>query len=317
MKILVTGGAGFIGSHIVDAYLSAGHEVVAVDDLSSGFRHNVPKDVRLHEVDIRSERLAEVFATERPEVVNHQAARANVRESFEKPLLYADVNVIGSVNVLECCRQYGVKKVIYASTGGAVYGEPLWLPVSEDHPIRPLDPYGASKHHVEHYLFLYRASFGISYTALRYPNVYGPRQDPHGEAGVVAIFTGQMLEGGEPVINGSGEQLRDFVHVFDVAKASVLALEKGHNDVLNIGSGAGTSVNTIFETLAELTHFQTKPIHAPAKQGEVYKIFLNATRAREALGWRPEVSLKEGLASTVEFFRNDRLRALAKTGVGL
>ena len=304
MKILVTGGAGFIGSHIVEAYLSAGHEVVVVDDLSTGYSHNLPKGVLLHKADIRSERLAEVFEAERPEVVNHQAARANVRESFEKPLLYADVNVIGSVNLLECCRRYGVRKVIYASTGGAVYGEPLWLPVSEDHPIRPLDPYGASKHHVEHYLYLYQLSFGIRFTALRYPNVYGPRQDPHGEAGVVAIFSGQMIEGTEPVINGSGEQQRDFVHVSDVARASVLALDKGDNQIVNIGSGNGTSVNRVFEILAKLTSFQAKPIHGPAKQGEVYQIFLSTTRAWEVLGWQSEVSLGEGLASTVEFFRN-------------
>jgi UDP-glucose 4-epimerase len=304
MKILVTGGAGFIGSHIVDAYLSAGHEVSVVDDLSSGFRHNLPKSVRLHEVDIRNGRLAEVFEAEKPEVVNHQAARANVRESLEKPLLYADVNVVGSVNVLECCRRFGVKKLIYASTGGAVYGEPQWLPVSEDHAINPLDPYGASKHHVEHYLYLYQKNFDIAFTALRYPNVYGPRQDPHGEAGVIAIFAGQMLGDGKPLINGTGEQERDFVHVSDVAKASIMALKRGDNEILNIGGGFGTSVNTIFTTLVELTDFQERPVHGPAKKGEVYKIFLNSERARNLLGWRPEVSLREGLALTVEFFRN-------------
>lgn len=309
MKILVTGGAGFIGSHIVDAYLSAGHEVAVVDDLSSGSRHNLPNGVRFHEVDIRSDELDRVFELERPQVVNHQAARANVRESFEKPLLYAEVNVIGSLNVLECCRHYGVQKVIYASTGGAVYGEPLWLPVSEDHPIRPLDPYGASKHHVEHYLFLYEASFHIRFTSLRYPNVYGPRQNPHGEAGVVAIFTGQMLQGGKPAINGTGKQERDFVHVTDVARASVLALERGDNEIVNIGSGTGTSVNTIFKTLSELTSSQTTAVHGPAKQGEVYKIFLSAKRAREVLGWQPEVSLREGLASTVESIRTDQMQS--------
>ena len=306
MKILVTGGAGFIGSHIVDHYLSAGHEVSVVDDLSSGFRHNLPAGVPLYEVDIRCNQLVEVFEAVRPEVVNHQAARANVRESFEKPLLYSDVNVFGSVNVLECCRRFGVRKLIYASTGGAVYGEPLWLPVSEEHPIKPLDPYGASKHHVEHYLHVYSANFDIAYTALRYPNVYGPRQDPFGEAGVVAIFTGQMLDGRQPVVNGNGEQQRDFVHVFDVAKANVLALEKGDNEILNIGSGAGTSVNSIFNTLAEVIHFPMPAIHGPAKKGEVYKIFLNSRRAQEMLTWQPSITLGEGLSSTVDFFRNPR-----------
>jgi len=303
MKILVTGWAGFIGSHIVDAYLAAGHEVVVVDNLSSGFPQNVPKGVRFYEADIRNGRLAEVFESEKPDVVNHQAARANVRESFQKPLLYAEVNVVASVNLLECCRRYGVRKLIYASTGGAVYGEPSLLPVSEDHPINPLDPYGASKHHVEHYLHIYNVNFGLSFTALRYPNVYGPRQDPRGEAGVVAIFTGQMLGGGEPVINGTGQQERDFVHVSDVARASVLALERADNQILNVGSGVGTSVNMIFEVLAGLTGFEHKPVRGPAKKGEVSKIFLNSDRARQVLGWKPEVSLREGLASTVEFFR--------------
>jgi len=303
MRILVTGGAGFIGSHIVDTYLAAGHDVCVVDDLSTGRRHNLPPGVRLYEVDIRDERLVQVFEKEQPDVVNHQAARANVRESFEQPLLYADVNVVGSVNVLECCRRFDVRNVIYASTGGAVYGEPSWLPVSEDHPVNPLDPYGASKHHVEHYLHLYRANFGISYAALRYPNVYGPRQDPYGEAGVVAIFTVSMLEGREPVINGTGEQERDFVHVSDVARASLLALgvEGGH--ILNLGSGIGTSINTVFATLAELTGHARPTVHGPAKKGEVYKIFLRSERAQQVLGWRPEMTLGSGLASTVEFFR--------------
>jgi UDP-glucose 4-epimerase len=304
MKILVTGGAGFIGSHIVDAYLSAGHEVCVVDDLSSGSRRNLPEGARLYVADIRDEGLSEIFAGEKPEIVNHQAARANVRESFEKPLLYAQVNVVGSVNVLECCRRYGVRKLIYASTGGAVYGEPQWLPVSEDHPIHPLDPYGASKHHVEHYLQIYKSSFGVDFTALRYPNVYGPRQDPHGEAGVVAIFIGKMLNGVQPVINGTGNQERDFVYVGDVAKASVLALDGGGGEIVNLGSGVGTSVNRIYETLAELSGFQGAAVHGPAKRGEVYRIFLRPTQAKEKLHWEPEVVLRDGLASTVDYFRS-------------
>ncbi len=304
MKILVTGGAGFIGSHIVEAYLSAGHEVCVVDDLSTGFRHNVPKQVRLHEIDIRDQRLADILEAEKPEVVNHQAARANVRESFEKPLLYADVNVVGSVNVLECCRRFRVSKLIYASTGGAVYGEPQFIPVTEEHPIRPLDPYGASKHHVEHYLEIYRSAFGLDFTALRYPNVYGPRQDPLGEAGVVAIFIGKMLGGGQPVINGAGDQERDFVYVGDIARASVLALTRAGGKIVNLGSGIGTSVNRVYEILQELCGFPDKAVHGPAKQGEVFKIFLQSTKAEEELDWRPEASLQEGLSKTVEYFRS-------------
>ena len=304
MKILVTGGAGFIGSHIVEAYLSAGHDVCVVDDLSSGFRRNLPGACRFYQVDIRDSKLAEVFEQEKPEVVNHQAARANVRESLEKPLLYADVNVLGSVNLLECCRKVGVRKVIYASTGGAVYGEPSKVPVSEDHPINPLDPYGASKHHVEHYLYLYNANYGVSYTALRYPNVYGPRQDPHGEAGVVAIFAGRMLKGDAVLINGSGEQKRDFVHVSDVAQASVMALDRGDGEIVNVGSGVGTSVNTIYSTMAAISGYEQAPVHGPAKQGEVFQIFLDASRARRVLGWAPALTLKDGLTSTLQFFRN-------------
>lgn len=306
MKILVTGGAGFIGSNIVDAFLEAGHDVCVVDDLSTGFRCNVNARARYHEVDIRNARLSEVFKTEKPEIVCHQAARANVRESLEKPLLYADVNILGSLNLLECCRQFGVRKVIYACTGGAVYGEPQHLPVAEDHPVNPLDPYGASKHNVEHYLHLYKANFGVSFTSLRYPNVYGPRQDSQGEAGVVAIFSAQMLNGKQTIINGSGEQERDFVYVSDVARANLLALERGDGEILNIGSSVGTSVNTVFSILAQLTGYRKEAIHGPAKKGEVYKIFLNADRAKEILGWSPMISLPDGLASTVKYFSEKR-----------
>ena len=305
MKILVTGGAGFIGSHIVDAFLSAGHEVCVVDDLSTGFRRNLAAGVPLHVVDIRDPKLGEVFEDERPEVVCHQAARANVRESFEKPLLYAEVNVLGSLNVLECCRRFNVRKMIYASTGGAVYGTPEQLPVTEQHPVNPLDPYGASKHHVEHYMHLYEKNFGVSYTSLRYPNVYGPRQNPFGEAGVVAIFARQMLDRKQPVINGSGEQERDFVSVTDIARANLLALDKADREIMNIGSGLATSINTIYSTLADLTGFGEKAAYGPAKAGEVYRIYLNADRAKNILGWTPNVSLVEGLRATVEYFRKD------------
>jgi UDP-glucose 4-epimerase len=306
MKVLVTGGAGFIGSHVVDACLAAGHDVAVVDDLSSGRREHLHPQARFYQLDIRDPGLGEVFARERPEVVSHQAARANVRESLERPLLYAEVNVLGSLNLLECCRRHGVGKVIYASTGGAVYGEPEVLPVPEDHPINPLDPYGASKHHVEHYLYLYQANFGVAFTALRYPNVYGPRQDPYGEAGVVAIFTQQLLNGSQAVINGSGKQERDFVHVRDVARANVLALEHGNGRVYNIGSGVGTSVNRIFELLAGLTGYDRPAVHGPPKQGEVFKIYLDATRAQAELGWAPRTGLTEGLAQTVSYFKAKR-----------
>lgn len=305
MTILVTGGAGFIGSHVVDALIEGGHEVAVVDDLSTGKREHLNPRARFYHLDIRDARhLEEVFATERPEIVNHQAARANVRESMEKPILYAEVNVIGSLNLLELSRKYGVERFIYASTGGAVYGEPEYLPADEAHPINPLDPYGASKHQVEHYLHLYGLNYGLRYTILRYPNVYGPRQDPFGEAGVVAIFTGQMLKGEEPVINGSGEQERDFVYVGDIVEANIKAVEKGDGQIYNLGWGVGTSINEIFARLKEITGYEKEAVHGPPKLGEVFKIYLDASKARHELGWVPQVGLDEGLKRTVEYFRS-------------
>ncbi|NLG49853.1 MAG: NAD-dependent epimerase/dehydratase family protein [Chloroflexi bacterium] len=304
MKVMVTGGAGFIGSHVVDACLEAGHDVLVVDDLSTGKRANLNPRARFYEVDIRdAQALEQVFDQERPEAIAHQAARANVRESMVKPLLYADVNVLGSLTLLELARKYGCRKIVYASTGGACYGEPEYLPVDENHPVNPLDPYGASKHFVEHYLFIYRTHYNLDYTILRYPNVYGPRQDPYGEAGVVAIFANMMLEGGQPIINGAGDQQRDFVYVGDVARANLLALTQGGGQILNLGSGKGTSVNEIFALLRELTGCNCKEQHGPAKLGEVYRTYLLADKARQELQWEPQVSLRDGLAKTVAFFQ--------------
>ncbi len=303
MKILVTGGAGFIGSHIVDAFLNAGHEVAVVDDLSTGFREHLSPRARFYQTDIRDGELAGVFERELPEVVCHQAARANVRESMLEPKLYADVNILGSLNLLQCCREFGVRKITYASTGGAVYGEPREVPVREDHPINPLDPYGTSKHTVEHYLYLYRVHYGLDYTVLRYPNVYGPRQNPFGEAGVVAIFTNQMLSGQHPLINGTGDQERDFVFVVDVVQANLLALTRASGEILNIGSGVGTSVNRIFGLLAQECGYGHPARSGPAKPGEVSRIFLDARRAKEKLGWESTVPIDEGLRRTVSWFR--------------
>jgi UDP-glucose 4-epimerase len=280
-----------------------GYDVVIVDDLTTGKRENVNPQARLYTVDIREDKLEEVFAKEKPDVVDHHAARANVRESMLEPALYADVNVVGSVRLLELCHKYRVKKFINVSTGGAVYGEPQYLPADEKHPASPLDPYGASKAAFEHYLPLYRANYGLGFTILRYANVYGPRQDPYGEAGVVAIFAAKMLRAEQAVINGNGEQERDFVYVGDVAKANLLALTQGDGGVYNIGTGVGTSINEVFSRLKTATHYALQDMHGPAKVGEVFKVYLNASKAQRELGWQPSVDLAAGLQRTVEYFR--------------
>lgn len=304
MKILVTGGAGFIGSHVVDAYIEAGHQVVVVDDLSTGRKGNVNPKARFYELDLNDPGLEDVFAQEHPEVVNHHAAQAAVPRSVEDPLYDARVNVLGMIHLLQCCVRYRVRKVIYASTGGALYGDPKTIPVPEDHPVWPKSPYGVSKYAGELYLHAFQAVHGLPYVILRYANVYGPRQDPYGEAGVVAIFAQRMLSGKQPVIYGDGTQTRDFVYVSDVAQANLLALEGGASLVANIGTGQETSVNEIFRLLARCTGFTDEPQYAPARPGEVYRIALDPRRAEQELGWRPQVPLEEGLRRTVESFHH-------------
>jgi UDP-glucose 4-epimerase len=304
MKVLVTGGAGFIGSHVVDTYIKNGYQVAIVDDLSTGRKSNLNQEASFYQMDIRSPVIESVFEKERPDYINHHAAQMDVRRSVVDPLFDADVNIRGSLNLMENARKFGIKRFVYISTGGAVYGEPVYLPCDEDHPINPICPYGASKHTVEHYLYMWMTNYGLPYTVLRYPNVYGPRQDPHGEAGVVAIFTGQMLSDKQVVINGDGEQERDFVYVGDCARANLLALEnEGSNGIFNIGSEKGTTVNEIFNGLAEIMEYTKEPEYGPAKLGETRRIYLEAKKAREFLGWSPEVALEEGLQKTVEYFK--------------
>lgn len=304
MKILVTGGAGFIGSHVVDTYLSNGHEVVVVDDLSSGRRSNLNPAAEFYQVDIRSPQMGDIFEKERPEYVNHHAAQMDVRRSVENPVFDADVNVLGSIKLIELARNFGVKRFVYISTGGAVYGEPEYLPCDELHPVNPICPYGASKHTVEHYLYMYEDLYGLDYVVLRYPNVYGPRQDPHGEAGVVAIFTGQMLKGEKVVINGDGEQQRDFVYVKDCAEANLLALNTEHkNTIYNLGYGKGTSINEVYSNLKKITGYESSAVHGSAKAGETRRIYLEASKANQDLGWTPTIGLEEGLKKTVDYFK--------------
>lgn len=310
-KILVTGGAGFIGSHVVDRYIQEGYEVVIIDDLSTGRRSNINPQAKFYEMDIRSPDIRRVFEMEKPDILNHHAAQMSVRVSVKEPQRDADINIIGSLNLLELAHEFELKKVIYISTGGAVYGEPEYLPCDEAHPVNPICQYGASKHTVEHYLYMYKQIYGLNYTVLRYPNVYGPRQDPEGEAGVVAIFTGQMLAGEPVTINGDGDQVRDFVYVADCVEANMLVTELQEvSGIYNLGSGKGTSVNQIFQTLREVTEYQREALRAPAKLGETYKIYLDPSKARKDLEWQAEVNLKAGLQRTVDFFKNQKTQTI-------
>jgi UDP-glucose 4-epimerase len=303
MKILVTGGAGFIGSNVVDLLLANGLEVVILDDLSTGRASNLNPGAKFIQMDIRSPEVASVFEQERPDFVNHHAAQMDVRRSIVEPLFDASVNILGSINLLENARRFRVKRFVYISTGGAVYGEPVYLPCDEEHPINPICQYGASKHTVEHYLYMYHENYGLEYTVIRYPNVYGPRQDPHGEAGVVAIFTGQMLKGEQVRINGDGEQERDFVHVHDCARANLLAVTVPHESgIFNLGSGKGTTINQIYQVLKDITSYPLDAIHRPAILGETSKIYLDAAKARRIFGWEPTLDLYAGLANTVDYF---------------
>jgi len=300
MKILVTGGAGFIGSHVVEQFISKGFEVVIVDDLSTGRESNLNPAATFYKMDIRDPELANVFAREMPDYVSHHAAQMDVRRSVAQPLFDADVNIMGSINVIECARKFQVKKFVYISSGGAAYGEPEYLPCDEKHPVNPICQYGASKHTVEHYLYMYRVNYGLEYTVLRYPNVYGPRQDPKGEAGVIAIFIGKMLAKEPVIINGDGEQQRDFVHVSECAYANYLALQ-APSGIYNLGSGYGVSVNQIFDALRKITGYPHDAQHGPAKLGETRTIYLDASLALKAMGWKPEITLEDGLRQTLEY----------------
>ena len=303
MKILVTGGAGFIGSHVVDAYIADGHMVVVVDDLSSGVKENVNPKAEFYQLDIRSQEIQQVFQRHPFDVVNHHAAQMDVRRSVADPKFDASVNVIGGLNIFESARESGVKKIIFSSTGGAIYGEQDYFPADEEHPVRPLSPYGITKLVTEKYLFYYREIHGIEHVVLRYANIYGPRQNPHGEAGVVAIFAKKMLQGEKPVINGDGKQTRDYTYVGDVVKGNLLALKYSGSNVFNIGTSIETDVTQLFRTLRGLLHPACPEEHGPAMIGEQLRSVISSAKIQRELGWSPSVSLSEGLKMTAEFFK--------------
>jgi UDP-glucose 4-epimerase len=303
MRMLVTGGAGFVGSHVVEAYLAAGHDVQVVDNLATGRRANVAVGARLHEVDIHGRELEAIFETFRPEIVNHHAAQASVKLSTGDPVHDLEVNGGGTARIAQLCANQGVRKLIYSSSGGTVYGNPERLPIDETHPLAPVSPYGLSKLVGELYIGLAHRSAGLDFTILRYSNAYGPRQDPHGEAGVVAIFTGKMLAGEQCVIDGDGEQRKDYVYVGDIARANVLALDRGSGGTFNIGTGEGTSVNAIFQSLRAATGSTVEPRHGPPRPGDVRDFWLDASLAARDLGWRAETSFESGIALTVASYR--------------
>ncbi|RPI03522.1 MAG: NAD-dependent epimerase/dehydratase family protein [Calditrichaeota bacterium] len=302
MNILVTGGAGFIASHIVDAYLNAGHRVVVVDNLSTGREKNLNPRAEFIRADVRDRGIGELFQQYSFDVVNHHAAQMDVRLSVKDPIFDADNNIIGMINLLQNCVQYQVKKVIFASSGGVVYGEQDYFPADEEHPQRPVCPYGVAKLTGEKYLYYYALTFGLRYTAFRYANVYGPRQNPHGEAGVIAIFLEKLLKNEQPIINGDGQQTRDFVYIDDVVSANVLALTAGDNHIFNIGTGTETSINTIYHLLNEISRAD-KPIqYGTAKSGEQRRSVIAIEKAK-MIGWSPCFELRDGLERTVSFFR--------------
>jgi UDP-glucose 4-epimerase len=306
LKILVTGGAGFIGSHIVDALIEKGHKVVVLDDLSSGSVKNLPRRIRFIKLDVRSNNVGTLFLEENFDAVYHLAAQMDVRKSVADPKFDASVNVLGGLNLLECCAKYNVKKVIFASTGGAIYGEQDYFPADEKHPLRPLSPYGVAKLSFEQYLFYYKEIYGVDYISLRFANIYGPRQNPHGEAGVVAIFTTKFLKGETPVINGDGKQTRDYVYVGDIVDANIRALDHSGTGIFNLGTGIETDVNMLFRQLRDLTGSNCEEIHGPAKKGEQLRSVLDNSLAKDVLGWKPKVSLEQGLKETVDYFKKDR-----------
>jgi UDP-glucose 4-epimerase len=313
MRILVTGGAGFIASHVAEAMIAAGHEVMVVDNFTTGRRENIPQGVEFVEADVTSPEFAKVVQEFRPELVDHHAAHADVVESVHNPAADAQTNVVGTISMIKAAIDAGVRKMIFISSGGSVYGDPEVIPANETQPVRPLSPYAASKAAGEIYMEMMSRVHGLDYTILRYPNVYGPRQHPYTEEGqVVALFARFMLQGRQPTIFGDGEQGRDFLYVGDIVDANMRAIDRGSRETLNLGTGELLTVNDLYNRLQRLTGYDKPANYAPARPGEVYRMVLDASRAREKLGWEPKMQLDDGLRATVDWLR----QALAPAGNG-
>jgi UDP-glucose 4-epimerase len=304
MKVLVTGGAGFIGSNVADRLAEEGHQLVVLDDLSSGRRDQVPAAANFYQMELDSRWLDRVIEREKPDAVCHLAAQISVRRSVEDPVFDARVNILASIGLIEACRSHGVKRFVFTSTGGAIYGDADQLPTPETYAATPMSPYGTSKLCVEHYLQCFRQLYGFSSAALRLANVYGPRQDPHGEAGVVAIFSRALLEGRTATINGDGLQTRDYVYVGDVVEAFVQALRSDAQGSFNVGTGVETDVNQLYDLIAQCARSSAPAQYGPARPGEQKRSSVDPTRARTELGWEPRVQLPEGIGLTVDYFRS-------------
>jgi UDP-glucose 4-epimerase len=305
LKILITGGAGFIGSNVAERMLAEGMEVAIIDNISTGLRENLMEKAAFYEADIRDpEAVQTIFETEKPDYVAHHAAQIDVRRSTNEPQFDAETNIIGSLNVILAAVKNDVKKFVYASTGGAIYGEPNYLPADESHPVQPISQYGISKHTPEHYLYLYGKLYGLPWTVLRYSNVYGPRQTPHGEAGVVAIFAGLFLNGKRPILFGKGDTTRDYCFVGDIVEGNFRALTAGEGEIFNLGTGVPTTLQEVFETVRDAVGaHDVEPIYADERLGEVRHIYLDAAKAKAGLGWEAKVNFKEGVHRSVDFYR--------------